>query len=89
MMILVVLIYIAMGLFQCSAIFAGFAYTFGKFFGFILALILGEMPILGTIMGIVGACKGWGWSIGKALLIFIIPFIFNMTVGYIMSRKEK
>lgn len=85
--VLVFLIYIGFGLLQCAAIFAGFAYNFGTILGFILALILGEVPILGTVMALVGAVKGWGWSFGQALLLFIIPFIFNIVVGYFMSKK--
>lgn len=86
--ILVVLIYIGMGLVQCSAIFAGFSYSFGRFFGFILALVFGQLPILGTIMAIIGACKGWGWGIGRALLIFIVPMAFNLCIGYFSSKHN-
>jgi len=66
-----------LGLVQFAAIVNGFTYTFGSFFGFIIAFILGEMPILGTIMGIIGAVNNWGWSLFQAILLFFgVPAAF-------------
>ena len=44
-----------LGIIQFAAIVTGFIEALGGFFGIIAAFILGEIPILGTIMGIRGA----------------------------------
>lgn len=77
-----------LGLVQFAAMVNGFTNTLGPFFGFIAALILGEIPILGTIMGIIGAVNNWGWNVFPAILLFfgvpIVLFLFSI----ISSRRE-
>lgn len=82
-----ILILIGCAIFQFIAITAGFSVFLGKFFGIIAAMILAPCPFVGTIAGIIGACKGWGWSLGRSLLIFLIPFCVNFFVGYYMQKK--
>lgn len=68
--------YIIIGFIQTGAMFAGFMDSLGKIFGFILALILGQCPIIGGVMGIIGAVKAWEWPWwGAALLFFGIPIL--------------
>ena len=87
--VLFFILYFGFGIIQCSAIFSGYAYKLGNFFGFILALFSGQMPVIGTVMGIIGAHKAWGWSIVKSILLFILPFILMIIMGYILNKKEK
>ena len=50
--------------------------SLGKIYGFILALILRQCPIIGGVMGIIGAVKAWEWPWwGAALLFFGIPIL--------------
>jgi hypothetical protein len=76
--------WILLGFIQLAAMLNGLSDVFGKFFGFIIALILGELPIIGTILGIRGAIVNWNWPIWKALALFIgapIAMIFLMGLG--------
>lgn len=67
--ILVVVLFL-IGLVQFAAMLTGFQEALG-FFGLIIAFILGEVPIVGTIFGIIGAMNGWGWGFLPALALFL------------------
>lgn len=74
--------YIIIGFIQTGAMFAGFMDSLGKVFGFILALILGQCPFIGGIMGIVGAVKAWEWPWwGAALLFFGFPLLLIILIN--------
>lgn len=77
-----------LGLVQFAAIINGFTHSFGPFLGMFIALILGEMPILGTIMGIIGAINNWGWSPFQAILLFFgLPVSFFI-INIFFSKKS-
>jgi|GEM_PF-2470966 len=44
--------------------------------GFIAALLLAGVPILGPILGVIGATQGWGWGLVPALLLFFGQYLF-------------
>lgn len=69
--------YVIIGLVQIAATIAGFEAWWGwsGFFAIIGAVIVGHLPIFGTVMGIMGAIKGWGWSPILAILFFCWPFV--------------
>jgi hypothetical protein len=76
------------GLVQFAAMLTGFQNALG-FFGVVLALILGEIPIVGTIFGILGAVNGWGWGILPALgLFFGVPGA-TLLIAVLTSRREQ
>ena len=77
-----------LGLIQFAAIVNGFVDILGTFFGIVASFVLGEIPILGTIMGIRGAVNNWGWEILPAILLFIGAPIVIFLIGLISSRRS-
>jgi len=80
--------WIIIGLLQFAAMVNGFIETLGGFFGFIGALVLGQLPIIGTIMGIIGAMKSWNWSIWQAVGLFIGAPIVLFGLNAIAFRNK-
>jgi hypothetical protein len=81
--------FIILGLIQMAAMLNGLNDKLGKFFGFIVSLILGEIPIVGTILGIRGAVINWNWSIPLAIGLFVgAPVLFIFMMGYEKKEKE-
>ena len=76
-----------LGLIQFAAIVNGFIDALGGFFGFIAAFILAEIPILGTVMGINGAMKSWGWEFLPALLLFIGVPIAGFIISIVSAKR--
>ena len=70
-------VYVLVGLVQLSAIFAGLEdwlhvpWWISGLIGFTVAGI----PVIGTVAGIMGAIKGWGWSLWGALALFGSPYL--------------
>jgi hypothetical protein len=66
-----------MGLVQLVAIVAGVQVWLGWhwFPAAIAALLVTYIPIAGTVLGILGAVKGWGWGYLPAILFFCWQFI--------------
>jgi hypothetical protein len=76
MQVLLVILYIGLGLLQLAAIQAGLTAWLGLHWllAIILSVILAWMPLIGSILGFVGAMKGWHWDWWQAgLLFFGIP----------------
>lgn len=88
------LVYFLIGIVQIVAIFAGFKAWWGwnTFFAALGAIFVGEIPILGTILGIMGAIKGWGWSTFSAIMLFCWPlalYAFIFLLGGAAEMHEK
>ncbi len=47
-----------------------------------VALFLAMLPIVGTVLGILGAVKAWGWGWHAAVLLFVAPW-FLLWLGSI------
>lgn len=75
------------GLIQAAAIFAGFRQKFGVIIGGILSLILGEVPILGSVMGYLGATRSWGWPWWAALILVLCGPVVLIVAG-LMSKDR-
>lgn len=88
MKVIGVLAYFVIGLIQAAAMFAGFMSSLGRFFGFVLALVLGEVPILGSVMGFIGAIRAWDWPWWGAALLFIVAPIALMIWSSIAFRND-
>ena len=67
------ILFIGIGFVQMAAINDGFRESFGNIIGTIFSVILGQMPIIGTIMGIMGAVNTWDWPWWGAALLFCSP----------------
>ncbi|AEJ19880.1 hypothetical protein [Gracilinema caldarium] len=80
--------WIIIGLLQFSAMVSGFVDTLGGFFGIAAALLLGQVPILGTIMGIIGAMSSWGWSLIQSIGLFIGAPIGIMVINAIAFKDK-
>jgi hypothetical protein len=79
---------LVLGIVQMFAILQGFVDALGPFFGFIAALICGEFPVLGTIMGIRGAVLNWGWSIWGGLGLFLGAPLALLGISMIAFRND-
>ena len=74
--------FIILGLIQLAAMLNGLNDKLGRFFGFIVSLILGQIPIVGTILGIRGAIINWHWHILQAIGLFIgAPIVLIFLIG--------
>lgn len=63
--------FIAVGLVQMFATFAGLGHLLGStFLAVIIAMFFGGLPLVGSILGIYGAVNVWGWEIWQAALLF-------------------
>jgi len=69
--------YCSMGIVQMFAIFSCMKMGVGLIMLIIawpVALFLAMLPIVGTVLGIIGAAKAWGWSWSAAILLFVGPW---------------
>ncbi len=82
------IIYIILAIIQFSAMITGFIEVFGVFFGFIAAIIIAPMPIVGEIVGMIGAIKNWGWSTLSAVILFWGLPIFGIIYYAIDKWKD-
>lgn len=69
--------YLLLGLFQLVATIAGIEHWLGIhwFFAGIIAIFVASIPVIGTVLGMVGAHYAWGWSWPSAFLLFFGPLI--------------
>ena len=61
---------ILLGFIQFLAMVGGFVDKLGKLLGIATSLLLGQVPIVGTVFGVTGAMHNWGFSLLQALLLF-------------------
>ena len=71
------------GLLQVAATIAGLTDWLGLhwIFAVPLALILGYLPLVGTIFGLIGAVSVWHWGWWQAGLLFFGAFAFTLVFG--------
>ena len=74
---LVPFIYLGVGLFQLAAIQGGIIDWWGLHWiiALIVAFPIAYIPIVGTVVGIMGAIKSWHWSPVSAILLFCWPYV--------------
>lgn len=85
MVVLIYLLYLPLGILQILAFAAGLHVWLGISvgLGFVIAFFFGPWPILGTVLGMVGAHSAWGWSWPASFLLFFGPFILLLAVSVI------
>lgn len=69
--------YICFGFLQFSVIWSYFLNVFriDNIFTFLISLVLGFFPFVGTFLGIYGAHICWKWSLSYSTFIFTIPYL--------------
>jgi len=84
---IIYILYFLMGLVQLVAIVKGIEIWFGigTFFSVIIAFFITYIPIVGTLAGIFGAVKGFGWSYFAAIILFCWPYIIYLTVFFFVG----
>jgi hypothetical protein len=83
---LFVIIYFGMGLLQLAAIASAFTEWTGLPFiiAFFVSLIIAYIPVVGVIVGILGAMDAWGWSFPAAVALFVAPYIIGIAFHLFM-----
>ena len=93
--------YITISIFQISAVADALKLilminnTFLEGILFIISLFITFTPILGPVLGIIGATFVWDWNILLAFLLFFWPYFFGGIVWFlsnkykIRNKKEK
>lgn len=69
--------YFFLGILQFVFITAGVQDWLGVhwFFSAFVAFILAYMPVVGTVLGILGAVSGFGWNFPLAIIFFCWPYV--------------
>ena len=86
--------YITISIFQISAVADALKLilminnTFLEGILFIISLFVTFTPILGPVLGIIGATFVWDWNILLAFLLFFWPYFFGGIVWF-LSNKNK
>ena len=76
--ILPIVFYVGVGFIQFLSAFAALNtfYSVHWLLSIPISFVLGYIPILGPIIGYIGARNVWGWSLEASISLFIIPHIF-------------
>lgn len=77
-----------LGLFQMVATIAGIKIWLGvgTFVAVVISLVFGGLPLIGTVLGMVGAHHGWGWSWMQAGLLFFGPFLVLVALASVTEN---
>ena len=83
--------YFILGLVQLAAIMSFFDDWVGLHWllsGF-LAFFICYIPLVGTVVGMYGAVKAWGWSWMDASMLFLGPFVVIVVLVIISSAFSR
>ena len=94
-----VAVYILVGILQLAASMSGLEYWLGFklhwavwVFGLPFFLVFAELPVIGTVAGIVGAVHGWNWTYPWAIAFFMWPyalFLVAILVAIVFGAIQK
>jgi hypothetical protein len=75
--------YLLVGLLQIAATIEGLNSWVGipTILAVPIALFLGYLPVIGSVVGMVGAIQFWGWQWYWAALLFFWPIVLLIVVG--------
>ena len=94
LLILSAFFYVTISIFQISAVTDALIFllmvnnTFLAGIIFIFSLFITFTPLLGPILGIIGATFVWEWNIFLAVFLFFWPYLFGV-MAWILSNKKK
>lgn len=76
------IVYFGMGLLQLAAIIGGIEDWWGWpwWLAILIAFPVAYIPILGTVVGIMGAVESFGWSVGTSIALFCWPYILYIAL---------
>ena len=86
--------YITISIFQISAVADALKLilminnTFLEGILFIISLFITFTPILGPVLGIIGATFVWDWNILLAFLLFFWPYFFGGIVWFLYNKNK-
>lgn len=91
MKVIFYILYVVLGLLQLAATIAGFTHWLNWPFivVFLIGIPISYIPVIGQIIGIMGAVSAWGWSMPMAVALFVGPFAVYFAFAYIMSALDK
>ena len=87
--------YLSISIFQISAVADALTFilmienTFLEGVLFIVSLFITFTPILGPVLGIIGATFVWEWNFIFSLLLFFWPYLFGGLVWKISRSKNQ
>ena len=83
-------LYFIVGFAQLFAIMDWFKFTFdlGGFISFIAAFFVTYIPLIGSILGVLGAHDFWGWSWFWSIALFFW-YIFMVPVFLVIGTFDK
>jgi hypothetical protein len=84
-------LYTFLGLFQIAATIAGVQHWLGIHWivASAIALVIAWTPIIGTVLGMVGAHSVWGWSWPSAFLLFLGPLFVIAAFAFGAAALER
>ncbi|WP_260617791.1 hypothetical protein [Klebsiella pneumoniae] len=84
------IVYIVVGLFQLAAIMAGLESWWGIHWLIAapVAFIISYIPLVGSIVGMIGAMDVWRWEWWQAGLLFFGGLVFAIACGGMSSFLE-
>tara|TARA_X000000950_G_C13631006_1_gene543496 strand:- start:267 stop:632 length:366 start_codon:yes stop_codon:yes gene_type:complete len=86
--------YFVISIFQITAVTDSLLFifnidnTFFEGITFIFSIFLTFTPVLGPVLGILGATLVWGWNILFAVLLFFWPYLFLLLGMFFSSTKK-
>ena len=83
--------YVLLGLFQTIAVIAGLEGWTGLHWIITVpfAVYIAYIPVVGTVIGMIGAVNAWHWSWLHAGGLFIGPFVVILFITLITFRRMK
>lgn len=86
-----VVLYIGLGIVQLFAIMDGVEQWWGLsgIFAGIIGFIIAGLPLIGSIVGYIGATDVWGWAWWQAGLLFFGGMLLTLAVGASSAILEK
>lgn len=79
--------YVGIGLIQIAAVFTFFHDYWGWWLipSFLASVVVGYMPIVGSVAGVIAATNVWEWPILLTLILFFFPFSVLLTLGVLIG----
>jgi len=94
LLILSAFFYVTISIFQISAVTDALIFllmvnnTFLAGIIFIFSLFITFTPLLGPILGIIGATIVWEWNILLAFFLFFWPYLFGGAAWILFNKKK-